>query len=201
MCCADKIGIKTNSIFVNTKTSLCGKLLARPENKPKTQLAIRLREVRRVLGDPERSTLVESLGVSVGAIARYERGEAEPTAAVIARYKSEFGINTDWLVSGEGEMYVDPTKAPVSAGLRAINEVVFTEVGSLVAKVHTEEGIKLPLKALLKEQSSAYNTLIGRAEDPGDTDELLSLLSWLEARLRKSLKAAAAEPGTGKQQA
>jgi len=86
-------------------------------------------------------------------------------------------------------------------GLRTIDQSAFKAVGSLVVKIHSDEGVTLPPVALLDEQSSAYNTLIERAEDPGDTEELLSLLPWLEARLRKSLKAAASEPGAGKQQA
>lgn len=144
---------------------------------------------------------MEALGVSVGAIARYERGDSEPTAAVIARYKAEFGINPDWLVTGEGEMYVDPLKAPGNTKLRTIDQTVFKQVGRLVTQVHTEEGVRLPPDALLDQQSSAYNTLIERAEDPSDTNELMSLLPWLEARIRKSLRAATAEPGTGKHQA
>jgi hypothetical protein len=78
---------------------------------------------------------------------------------------------------------------------------VFRQVGRLVTRVHKEEGIKLPPDAVLDEQADAYNALLARAEDPSDTDELMALLTWLEARLKKRLRAAAEEPGTGKQQA
>lgn len=141
------------------------------------------------------------LGISANSVSRYERGEQEPSYPVFSAYCEVLGIDLNWLLTGVGEMYREPSTAPGSAELRTIDQDVFSKVVSLVAQVHAEEGITLPPNALVKEQSSAYNTLIGRAEDPGDTDELLSLLSWLEARLRKSLKAATAEPGTGKQQA
>ncbi|MEP3428897.1 MAG: helix-turn-helix transcriptional regulator [Roseibium sp.] len=175
--------------------------MARPENKPKTLLAARLRDVRKQLGDPERGTLVDALGVSVGAISRYERGENEPTAAVIARYKEAFGVSFHWLLTGEGEMFADPSKAPVSKELHTIKPDIFRAVGKLVGGLHKAEGINLPPDALLNEQSSAYNALIERAENPGDLDELQSLLPWLEARLKRDLKAAKADPGTGKLQA
>ncbi|OJJ09114.1 hypothetical protein BKI51_21800 [Alphaproteobacteria bacterium AO1-B] len=80
--------------------------MARPEKEPKTELAVRLRKVRQALGDPDRGALVEALGVSVGAIARYERGEAEPTASVLAAYRTHYGIDLDWLITGEGSMRI-----------------------------------------------------------------------------------------------
>ncbi|MEM9633810.1 MAG: hypothetical protein AAGA50_20945 [Pseudomonadota bacterium] len=98
-------------------------------------------------------------------------------------------------------MYAVSSKAPVPAHLHTIDPIVFKHVGKLVANLHEEQGIKLPPDALLDEHSSAYNTLIEQAEDPRDRDELVSLLTWLETRLRKKLKAAKAEPGSGKQQA
>jgi transcriptional regulator with XRE-family HTH domain len=175
--------------------------LARPEKEPKTALAIRLREVRRQMGDPERSTLEEALGVSVGAIARYERGDSEPTAAVIAKYRAEFGISFDWLLTGEGEMYADPSKAPKLKEVPGIDQSLFRQVGRLVIGVFKGSGVNLPPDALLDEQSGAYNALLARAEDPDDKEELTSLLPWLEARLKKQLSSARAEPGTGKHQA
>ena len=75
------------------------------------------------------------------------------------------------------------------------------QVGRLVGRMHKEAGVKLPPDAVLDEQAEAYNALLARAEDPADAAELESLLPWLEARLRKKLQTAAAEPGTGKRQA
>ena len=175
--------------------------MARPENKPKTPLASRLREVRRQLGDPERAAIVSALGVSIDAVARYERGDNEPQASVLAAYASAFGVNLYWLLTGEGEMFTGRPQRAAVAPTPAIDPDLFRAVGRLVLNVHKDEGVKLPPDALLDEQAAAYNALIARAEDPRDTAELKALLPWLEARLRKALKAAVAEPGTGKQQA
>ena len=175
--------------------------LARPENEPKTPLAARLREVRRQIGNPVRGALVDTLGVSVTAISRYEQGDAEPQASVLAAYASAFGVNLYWLITGEGEMFTDPSRHPAAAPVPTIDPGLFRAVGRLVLKIYKEEGVKLPPDALLDEQAAAYNALITRAEDPRDTAELTALLPWLEARLRKALKAAVAEPGAGKRQA
>ncbi|POF29859.1 hypothetical protein CLV41_108285 [Roseibium marinum] len=85
-------------------------------------------------------------------------------------------------------MFSDAMKLPASSNLRTIDQTVFSQVGSLVLKVYKDESVKLPADVLLNEQASAYNALIARAENPSDTEELLSLVPWLEARLRKSLK-------------
>lgn len=104
----------------------------------------------------------------------------------------------NWLLTGEGEMFADPSKRPAAAPVPAIDPELFRAVGRLVLKVYKEEGIKLPPDALLDEQAGAYNALVARAEDPRDSAELTALLPWLETRLRKNLAAATAAPGTGK---
>lgn len=94
-----------------------------------------------------------------------------------------------------------PLKAPTPKELPAIKLEVFRAVGRLVVSLHKSEGIALPPDALLNEQSIAYNTLLKKAENPSDLEELESLLPWLEARLNRQLKTAKAEPGSGKHSA
>ncbi|WP_208978995.1 helix-turn-helix domain-containing protein [Stappia stellulata] len=175
-------------------------VVARPESPPKTDLGFRLREVRRRLGDTPRAEFAKSLGFGKDSLALYERGENVPTAHVLAAYREKLGIDVNWLLTGAGEMFADPSKAPASAA-PSINPALFRKVGRLVTRVHKEEGIKLPPDAVLDEQADAYNALLARAEDPSDADELMALLTWLETRLKKRLRAATEEPGTGKQQA
>lgn len=177
------------------------KLLARPEIEPKTPLAKRLREIRRAIGDPDRAAFAKKLGLSANSVSRYERGEQEPSYAAFAAYSEFFGANLNWLLTGEGEMFADASKAPAKPEPRGIDPAVFRQVGRLVTRVHKDEGIKLPPDAVLDEQADAYNALLARAEDPADPEELMALLPWLEARLKKRLRAALDEPGTGKHQA
>jgi transcriptional regulator with XRE-family HTH domain len=162
---------------------------------------MRLREIRRSVGDLDRDAFAKKLGMSANSLARYERGEREPSASVVAAYGSIFGVNVAWLLTGEGEIFREPLKPQIGSKIRKIDQALFKQVGRLVIKVHRDEGVKLPVDALSDQQSSAYNALIERAENPSDTEELLSLIPWLEARLKKSLKATTVAPGTGKKQA
>ncbi|WP_097176415.1 helix-turn-helix domain-containing protein [Stappia indica] len=173
--------------------------MARPEVEPKTPLGRRLRDIRKALGDQDRADFAARLGLNKSTLANYERGEAEPPASALSAY-ARLGVSLEWLVSGEGEMFANPPKAPLLEA-RRIEPALFRQVGRLVARIHKEEGVRLPPDAALDEQAEAYNALMARAEDPSDAAELESLLPWLESRLRKKLQAAAAEPGTGKRQA
>ncbi|MCD4662303.1 MAG: helix-turn-helix domain-containing protein [Agrobacterium sp.] len=92
-----------------------GKLLARPEAKPKTALAERLRDLRRKLGDPERDLFAQQLGVSKNTLASYERGETEPTASILEAYRQNFGASVLWIVTGQGEMFSE--SATVTEGV------------------------------------------------------------------------------------
>lgn len=81
------------------------RLLARPENEPSTPLAKRLREVRKALGDPERGEFAQSLDISKNTIAFYERGERTPDANVLRLYSDHHGVDMNWLITGNGEMF------------------------------------------------------------------------------------------------
>ncbi|ENN93158.1 hypothetical protein BVtw_14310 [Bartonella vinsonii subsp. berkhoffii str. Tweed] len=80
--------------------------MARPEREPKTELAKRLREIRRMLGNEERGIFAQRLNLQRGTLANYEIGAHEPTSSVINAYHTAYNINPYWLVTGEGEMLV-----------------------------------------------------------------------------------------------
>ncbi|MGS4886127.1 helix-turn-helix domain-containing protein [Roseibium sp. MB-4] len=176
-------------------------ILARPEKRPETPLAERLRAVRRAIGDPDRDVLASKLEISPNSMSRYERGEREPTFSVFEAFNKKLGVNLNWLLTGAGEMFADASAIPSGPRFHTIRPDVFRAVGRLVTSLHKAEGITLPPDALFDEQSSAYNALIERAEDPSDADELTSLLPWLETRLKRQIATAKSSPGTEKREA
>jgi len=89
--------------------------LARPEIPSKTPLGVRLRELRRRLGDPERDVFAAQLGVSKTTLGNYEKGESEPTASVLDAYRHNFGANVLWIITGEGDMFSE--SATVTEGV------------------------------------------------------------------------------------
>ncbi|KAA3512590.1 helix-turn-helix domain-containing protein [Agrobacterium vitis] len=79
--------------------------MARPEIEPKTPLGLRLREVRANLKIEDRDVFASQLGLSKGGLAHYERGERVPDASVLQAYRENFGINANWLLTGQGSMF------------------------------------------------------------------------------------------------
>lgn len=60
----------------------------------------RLREKKRV----SRRVMADFCELSKSAVARYERGEQEPTASAVCRMADYFGVSTDYLL-GRGENF------------------------------------------------------------------------------------------------
>ncbi|MHC5306972.1 helix-turn-helix domain-containing protein [Bartonella sp. LJL80] len=79
--------------------------MARLEIGAKTPLGSRLRDVRKTLGDIDRSVFAEKLNISKSGLAHYERGERSPDASVLLSYLTVFGIDINWLLTGKGEMF------------------------------------------------------------------------------------------------
>ncbi|MET3559797.1 transcriptional regulator with XRE-family HTH domain [Bartonella japonica] len=81
--------------------------MARPETESKTIFGKRLRYVRLALGDPSRETLAKSFSMTKNSIAFYERGEREPNLSVLQTYRTLYGVNINWLLTGQGKMFDD----------------------------------------------------------------------------------------------
>lgn len=169
--------------------------MGRPE-KPKTQLGQRLIAARKGLNFARRSDLADAFGLPKETLANYERGDSEPPAGLISRYRLEFGVNLSWLYTGEGSMFDDPSKAPAPAFDYALIE----KLARLAERIHKEAGIRLSGEKLAVEAHVLYSELLARVSDLSDQDEIEATLPQLEYALKKRLKEAVAEPGTGKRE-
>lgn len=110
--------------------------MARAEKASKTALGDRLRSIRRTLGDPDRLVFSEKLGISKNSLAAYERGENEPAASTLGSYASIFGISVQWLVSGEGGMFLGNSAKINNAGTALLDRDVMK-----IAIEAVEEGL------------------------------------------------------------
>ncbi|ABM44578.1 hypothetical protein X471_00101 [Bartonella bacilliformis str. Heidi Mejia] len=79
--------------------------MARPETEAKTVFGKRLRHIRLALGDPSRETLAKNFNMTKNSIAFYERGEREPNLSVLQAYRTLYGVNINWLLTGQGKMF------------------------------------------------------------------------------------------------
>lgn len=66
----------------------------------------RIKSIRKELRLTQQQ-LADRLKISRGTLAGYEVGKAEPSSATIALFEHEFGVDTNWLKTGEGSMFVD----------------------------------------------------------------------------------------------
>ena len=51
------------------------------------------------------ATFAAALGASQAAISRYEKGERVPDSEFLSKLSSIFGVNTNWLLTGSGDMF------------------------------------------------------------------------------------------------
>ena len=64
----------------------------------------RLKELRKKLGLTQQE-FADRLKIKRGAIANYEIGRNVPIDAVLSLISREFGVNLEWLRTGDGEMF------------------------------------------------------------------------------------------------
>ncbi|WP_412059027.1 helix-turn-helix domain-containing protein [Bartonella sp. DGB2] len=79
--------------------------MGRPEKAAKTPVGQRLRAVRAAIGNPPREILARKFLLSKNAVAFYERGEREPNLAVLTAYHELYGVNINWVLTGQGDMF------------------------------------------------------------------------------------------------
>lgn len=64
----------------------------------------RIKELRKIL-ELNQTDFGNRIGIKQGSVAAYESGARIPIDAVIISICREFGVNEEWLRSGEGEMF------------------------------------------------------------------------------------------------
>lgn len=182
-----KIGINHNCVHVNTQIWFIRYYLAKVEKEPKTPLGARLRGIRKKLNDVEREKFAQSLGISKNTLAYYERGERTPDADVLERYRLIFGIDINWLLTGEGNMFTNAATAPTS--LRIIDTNVLAEISGAVDDVYRSLGQHPSKKLITSVSADIYNAMLTADEptDFADAEMLRADIAAYMARLKKRI--------------
>ncbi|WP_455476136.1 helix-turn-helix domain-containing protein [Bartonella sp. B17] len=163
--------------------------MARPEAEPKTELAKRFREVRRVLGFAERKQFANHLGITAGSIGTYETGISEPTASALSKYKEICGVSLDWLVTGEGEMFMDMTKAQ-AAGFKApiLPSGLMKKLARIAYTTYRDAKIKLPPEDIAEIAAELYGKLQELVQNINDMEEVELILPLLKLHLKRQIE-------------
>jgi transcriptional regulator with XRE-family HTH domain len=158
-----------------------------------------MREIRKHFGDPDRAEWAERLGVSKNTIASYERGETAPDASILAVYRAEFGIDINWIATGEGVMFADPSKAPAPSV--QVDPILMETLYKAVDRAYRDMGQKPPAHRIANEAATLFNVLLSRVADVRDALIVDAVIPVLAKELVDRLTKAAAEPGSGKRSA
>lgn len=157
-----------------------------------------LKRLDELQGGMKDAAFARKVGVPASTLKMYQKGSL-PSIAIAARIAGACGVTVDWLAGLEAERR--PSILRNARPRPRVDVGLMNELGKLVARVHQEEGIRLPSEAIAHEAAKLYNDLMVKVADPQDKEEIISLFPWLKNQLRKGLLAAKDEPGTGKQSA
>ncbi|WP_208432534.1 helix-turn-helix domain-containing protein [Bartonella taylorii] len=164
--------------------------MARPELEPKTPLAKRLREIRRILGNEERGIFAQRLNLQRGTLANYEIGAHEPTCSTINAYYTAYNINPHWLVTGEGETFSDMAKAK-AAGFKpqTIPAGLMKKLGRVAYTTYRDANIKLPPEDIAELAAELCIKLQELVQDINDMEEIELTLPLLKLHLKRQIEA------------
>ncbi|MBB4076129.1 transcriptional regulator with XRE-family HTH domain [Bartonella fuyuanensis] len=164
--------------------------MARPEVEPKTPLAKRLREIRRIFGNEERSIFAQRLNLQRNTLANYEIGAHEPPSSVINAYYTAYNINPHWLVTGEGEMFSDMAKAK-AAGFKpqTIPTGLMKKLGRIAYTTYRDAKIKLPPEDIAELAAELYKKLQELVQNINDMEEVEATFPLLKIHLKRQIEA------------
>ncbi|WP_074381345.1 helix-turn-helix domain-containing protein [Bartonella doshiae] len=164
--------------------------MARPDSEPKTPLAKRLRDIRKMLGNEERGAFAKTLDLAKGTLANYELGVNEPPASIVIAYHKIYGVDFHWLLTGEGEMFSDMAKAKTS-GFKAptIPTGLMKKLGRIAYTTYRDAKIKLPPEDIAELAAELYKKLQELVQDINDTEEIELTLPLLKLHLKRQIEA------------
>ncbi|WP_375679165.1 MULTISPECIES: helix-turn-helix transcriptional regulator [unclassified Bartonella] len=171
--------------------------MARPEREPQTELAKRLREIRRIYGNEERGAFAQRLNLQRNTLANYEIGAHEPPSSVINAYYTAYNINPHWLVTGEGEIFSDMAKAK-AAGFKpqTIPAGLMKKLGRIAYTTYRDANIKLPPEDIAELAAELCIKLQELVQNINDTEEVELILPLLKLHLKRQIEAENAHPET-----
>ncbi|ODR86717.1 helix-turn-helix domain-containing protein [Shewanella xiamenensis] len=124
----------------------------------------------------------DKAGMPYRSMQNYLRNEREPNAEAITKIRTHLGIVSDWLLTGEGEMFTDPTKSPTPA---AQHEPYVSPMARKTAEMMsgwTEE----EQKEFFKRVEEKYKQIENQKKQAEEMEALKAQMQELERLLNKS---------------
>jgi len=152
--------------------------------------------MRMVRGALSQEEFAAQLAVHKNTIGKYERGERQPEAEVLARLRSELGVDVNWLLTGEGAMRPGDAEVPPSAPTISSDAFDADLVGRVleeISLIYKEFGWGKSLQQL---GSEAAQIAADIATDGQTSEAKGAAVKAAGAMLRRQLRAALADPNS-----
>jgi transcriptional regulator with XRE-family HTH domain len=106
--------------------------MAKKHDKGLKNIGERIKYIRGSLTQPE---FGKKLGVGRNNVYTWESNKSMPIAEILLQIYKEYGVNINWLLSGEGEPYIKKSKRSIVVGSRYLKMV--TRLSALEKTVAT----------------------------------------------------------------
>ena len=144
----------------------------------------RLKELRTVLG-LNQEEFASALKIGRSTIANYEAGTRAPVASVISLISQKWNVNEEWLRTGEGQMFVDVSRADELQ--RLIEETMSDESGEIKRRIATAVLRLTPdqLRACTDWIKETFGLVEAPAADPAPVERELTIDEKVESYRRE----------------
>ena len=115
----------------------------------------RIRQVRK-FKDLTQQKFADSLGMKQNTVATYEMGRTNPSDPAIKSICREFGVNEEWLRSGEGEMFA-PAPASALDALAQEQKLTHGEYILIEKLLHLKPEVRQGILDYIMEVAAAVN--------------------------------------------
>lgn len=95
--------------------------------------------IKTVRGDLPQKIFANRLGVHVNTVQRWEAGTRLPCADDLLKLQQQFGININWLLSGDGPRYLSELEQPRPAEVVPIENGFIESFRTWVAELISED--------------------------------------------------------------
>ncbi|GLR51232.1 XRE family transcriptional regulator [Shinella yambaruensis] len=158
-------------------------------------------QVREKLGfSSQRAVFAATVGLTEAMLGYYERGDRTPDALALAEFRTKHGISLSWLITGDGSMFDDASKAPApSVG---VDPQLLRRLYRAARLAYKDAGQLVPDEdSIAVEAGKLYNALLQEVSDIRQERIVDAVIPVVVDDLKTRLREANAEPGSGKRSA
>ncbi|WP_375685615.1 helix-turn-helix domain-containing protein [Bartonella sp. AP21QHHD] len=160
--------------------------MAKKEIEPKTEQAKRLRLIRESL-ELNRDQIATRLGIKKAIYDHAERGTTFPNVEFLTALSQQLNVNLTWLITGEGEMFMEVTKVIDLAP--TIPDGLMKKLGRIAYTTYRDAKIKLPPEDIAELAAELYKKQQELVQDINDTEEDELILPLLKLHLKRQIEA------------